>query len=249
MALNGLATIKDCQTAVKFFKSVTEKGVSANMLDDGYHAFLNTKHRDSLLHYLQSSDLGYETAQLNAAYLLEKEHGDEILGEYNRKTTYVDLCFKYYKMLADQGNVMAMVKVGDYYYYGYGTNVSIAKSLVHYRKAGDFRNAQALFNLAYMYENGEGLTKDYYLAKRFYDMSRDASKEAYLPVVLALGWLYAKWGYQMVWNQELRAGLVIPNIREMISIHEDWLLYALIILFGFLLIIRYLLSPRRNRPE
>lgn len=63
-------------------------------------------------------------------------------------------------------------------------------------------NSQAMFNLAYMYENGIGLqqvrlhplttpldsryVQDYHLAKRYYDLSYQSSPEAVIPVNIAL---------------------------------------------------------------
>ncbi len=54
----------------------------------------------------------------------------------------------------------ARVKLGDYYYYGYGTQVSYEAAAGQYRMASDKQSsAQAMFNLGYMYEQGLGLQK------------------------------------------------------------------------------------------
>lgn len=54
----------------------------------------------------------------------------------------------------------ARVKLGDYYYYGYGTESSYEAAAGQYRLASDKQsNPQAMFNLAYMYEQGLGLQK------------------------------------------------------------------------------------------
>lgn len=82
---------------------------------------------------------------------------------------------------------MARLKLGDYYYYGKGTPVDYQQAASHYKYASEVsHNPQAMFNLAYMHENGLGLRKDAHLAKRFYDMASETSAEAYLPVALAL---------------------------------------------------------------
>ena len=58
------------------------------------------------------------------------------------------------------GYSAARVKLGDYYYYGYGTETDPVLAAEQYRLASDrMGNAQAMFNLAYMYENGIGLQK------------------------------------------------------------------------------------------
>lgn len=88
---------------------------------------------------------------------------------------------------ATQGYQVARLKLGDYYYYGKGTAVDYQQAASHYKYASEVsHNPQAMFNLAYMHENGLGLRKDAHLAKRFYDMASETSAEAYLPVALAL---------------------------------------------------------------
>lgn len=58
------------------------------------------------------------------------------------------------------GYVEARVKMGDYYYYGYGTEVNYEASASQYRIASDKQaSSQAMFNLGYMYEQGLGLEK------------------------------------------------------------------------------------------
>lgn len=88
---------------------------------------------------------------------------------------------------AVQGYHIARLKLGDYYYYGKGTQVDYQQAASHYKYASEIsHNPQAMFNLAYMHENGLGLRKDMHLAKRFYDMASETSSEAHVPVALAL---------------------------------------------------------------
>lgn len=50
------------------------------------------------------------------------------------------------------------MKIGDYLYYGYGTEVDYESAAVHYRMASEQQhNAQAMFNLGYMHEHGLGM--------------------------------------------------------------------------------------------
>eukprot|EP00854_Cymbomonas_tetramitiformis_P029936 gene29936-37363_t len=44
-----------------------------------------------------------------------------------------------------------------------------------------------MFNLGVLHEHGQGLTQDLHLAKRYYDMAKNAHPDAALPVTLALG--------------------------------------------------------------
>lgn len=56
-------------------------------------------------------------------------------------------------------------------------------------------NAQAMFNLGYMHEHGQGLPFDLHLAKRYYDQALEIDPAAKLPVMLALGSLWVRKNY------------------------------------------------------
>ena len=48
--------------------------------------------------------------------------------------------------------------MGDYHYYGFGTEIDYESAATHYRVASEQQhNAQAMFNLGYMHERGLGL--------------------------------------------------------------------------------------------
>ena len=55
------------------------------------------------------------------------------------------------------GYPLARLKVGDYYYYGWGTDVDYEAAVNQYQIASDQLLPQAMFNLGYMYEHGLGL--------------------------------------------------------------------------------------------
>merc|ERR1740139_767591 len=87
-------------------------------------------------------------------------------------------------------------KLGDYHYYGQGTPIDLEAAVYHYRTAAEARSAQAMFNLAWMYAHGEGLARDFHLAKRHYDMASETAPEAAVPVGLALLEMYARQLYE-----------------------------------------------------
>ena len=117
---------------------------------------------------------------------------------------------------AAQRNIDALVKVGDYYYYGLGVSdepeqFRLEKAARYYQSASDTQmSALAMWNLGWMYENGVGVPQviiftslfrpcssnfccqDFHLAKRHYDLALETNSEAYLPVVLSLAKLYAR---------------------------------------------------------
>ena len=62
----------------------------------------------------------------------------------------------YWSRAAAQGYSAARVRLGDYFYYGHGTDTDYETAAYHYRIASEQQNnAQAMFNLAYMHELGK----------------------------------------------------------------------------------------------
>ncbi|KRX24864.1 Protein sel-1 -like protein 1 [Trichinella nelsoni] len=68
----GLGVARSCSTAVEFYKNVAERGVWSTMLMDAYLAYQNGLYDQSVVQYLFMAELGYETAQTNAAYILDR---------------------------------------------------------------------------------------------------------------------------------------------------------------------------------
>lgn len=64
-----------------------------------------------------------------------------------------------------------------------------------YMHAKSQSNAQAMFNLGYMHEHGQGLPFDLHLAKRYYDEALQSDATARLPVTLALASLWLRRNY------------------------------------------------------
>lgn len=120
------------------------------------------------------AEMGYEIAQHNAAFVLEEEGFSPLASENG---TYKRALVNW-RRSAGQGEFSARVKIGDYLYYGRGTEVDMVAAADEYRTAADASNPQAMFNLAYMHEHGEGLPHDLHLAKRYYDMSLNTNAES-----------------------------------------------------------------------
>ena len=97
------------------------------------------------------------------------------------------LALMHWTRSARQGNIDSLVKMGDYYLAGIGTDPDVDKAVQCYQGASEYQqSAQALYNLGWMHENGVGLDQDFHLAKRFYDLALETNEEAYLPVALSL---------------------------------------------------------------
>jgi len=178
----GAGVMRSCQTATELFKNVAERGKWSTMFMDAYDAYKAGDLEKALLKYYLLAELGYEVAQSNVAYILDK--GDVEMFSANQ--TYARALLQWSRA-AHQGYTVARVKLGDYHYYGLGTNVDYEAAALNYRIASDQQsNPQAMFNLGYMHEQGFGLKKDIHLAKRFYDMAAEASPDAQFPVYMAL---------------------------------------------------------------
>ena len=205
MQYYGVGREKSCSTAASFYKNVAEK--AEPLVSSWTEANLAYEAGDTelaFLEYLGMAEQGYEKAQSNVAYLVDPEQNKfpwpEWLYQSAKKPALLQsptLGLIYWTRSAKQGNIDALVKMGDYYLDGIGTNADIDKAVQCYTGASQYhQSAQALYNLGWMHENGVGLNQDYHLAKRFYDSALETNDEAYLPVALSLLKLRAK----SAWN-------------------------------------------------
>ena len=110
------------------------------------------------------------------------------------------------------------MRLGDYYYYGWGTNIDYETAAGHYRIASEQQNnAQAMFNLGYMHELGLGMKRDIHLAKRFYDMAAETSVDAKVPVALALAKLAFVFAVKNVEDLRILIGKVESPIMSAVQ--------------------------------
>lgn len=69
-----------------------------------------------------------------------------------------DEAFLFFSFFTLPGYTVARIKLGDYHFYGYGTDVDYETAVIHYRLASEQQHsAQAMFNLGYMHEKGLGI--------------------------------------------------------------------------------------------
>lgn len=225
MHATGTGTIRDCRIAVEFLKNVAERGHWGEKFMQAYQDHREGNARASFVKYAFLSELGYEVAQSNAAFILDR---DELLSLFSRDESY-KRALMYWARSAAQGYVMARVKLGDHHYYGQGTKVDYEAAATHYRIASDqLNNAQAYFNLGYMHERGLGLRKDNHLAQRYYDLAAEASDEAQVPVAL----VKLKLRVINFWNT-----IKLTHTQFLDLINEDWDVYVITFLLLVLAII------------
>uniref|UniRef100_A0A8C4DXQ9 Protein sel-1 homolog 1 n=1 Tax=Dicentrarchus labrax TaxID=13489 RepID=A0A8C4DXQ9_DICLA len=223
MHATGTGVMRSCHTAVELFKNVCERGRWSERLMTAYSSFKEGETDAALVQYLLLAEQGYEVAQSNVAFVL-----DQRAKIFSENETY-PRALLHWTRAAAQGYTVARIKLGDYHFYGYGTDVDYETAVIHYRLASEQQHsAQAMFNLGYMHEKGLGIKQDIHLAKRFYDMAAEASPDAQVPVFLAL----CKLGliYTLQYLQDL-------NLKELISqvdldqiLGPEWDLYLMTVI-------------------
>ncbi|CAK7205011.1 ERAD-associated protein [Sporothrix eucalyptigena] len=210
MIHHGVGRDKACAPALAYYKSVAERADPlVSSWTEANQAYESGDYELALLEYLGAAEQGYEKAQNNIGYLLDPQQSSLRLPSWlvggssssslsfslsssttTAKKGLLDnptLGLVHFTRSSRQNNVDSLVKMGDYYLYGIGTEQSIDKAVQCYTGASEYhQSAQALYNLGWMHENGVGLDQDFHLAKRYYDIALATNEEAYLPVTLSL---------------------------------------------------------------
>ena len=174
---DGDFTGKECKAAVSYLKTVAERGWStlAEAADD----FSYGDYSWALMNYLKLAESGSEIAQSNAAFMLSEGLGYD--GKYAGK-----MAITLFRRAADQGNNLALVQLGDCYWYGRGTTPDKEQAGSIYAEAAQRKVPQALFNMGFLHQFGIGVPKDHFLAKRYYDDLANGIPDARLAANLAL---------------------------------------------------------------
>ncbi|KAM6131414.1 protein sel-1 homolog 1 isoform 3-T3 [Pterocles gutturalis] len=224
MHATGTGVMRSCHTAVELFKNVCERGRWSERLMTAYNSYKVGDSNSAVVQYLLLAEQGYEVAQSNAAFILDQKEAS-IVGE---NETY-PRALLHWNRAASQGYTVARIKLGDYHFYGFGTDVDYETAFIHYRLASEQQHsAQAMFNLGYMHEKGLGIKQDIHLAKRFYDMAAEASPDAQVPVFLALCKLGVIYSLQYV--QEINIREVFSHIDMDQLLGPEWDLYLMTII-------------------
>ncbi|XP_034484544.1 protein sel-1 homolog 1 [Drosophila innubila] len=236
----GMGMLRSCPAAVEFFKNVAERGRWSSRLMHAYNDYKQNRIDEAYMHYALLAEVGYEVAQSNAAFLLDREE----VHVFNDRHEDLIRAFYYWKRAAGQGYSAAQVKLGDYYYYGWGTKTDFETAAALYRKASEQQyNAQAMFNLGYMHEQGLGMKKDWHLAKRLYDLAAETNSDAKVPVAIALFKLQMLAKIESIKESPYRFIFYMDE-----NIAANWDLYLITILTLLLGIIMYARRPFQQ-PE
>uniref|UniRef100_A0A667H5W6 SEL1L adaptor subunit of ERAD E3 ubiquitin ligase n=1 Tax=Lynx canadensis TaxID=61383 RepID=A0A667H5W6_LYNCA len=224
MHASGTGVMRSCHTAVELFKNVCERGRWSERLMTAYNSYKDGDYNAAVIQYLLLAEQGYEVAQSNAAFILDQREAT-IVGE---NETY-PRALLHWNRAASQGYTVARIKLGDYHFYGFGTDVDYETAFIHYRLASEQQHsAQAMFNLGYMHEKGLGIKQDIHLAKRFYDMAAEASPDAQVPVFLALCKLAVVYFLQYIRETNIRDLFTQLDMDQLLG--PEWDLYLMTII-------------------
>ena len=172
---------RHCNIAVDYLRPAAHHGSWGNVVRRGFNNFLIKDYERSLIRYFDGSEMGYEVAQSNAAYILDRVYvsdkslaGREINEEENnipavagssgafitknkRSTENLQrLALHFYLKARKLGNYNHDLRLGDYYYYGMGgIEKNLTMAAKYYRKSSANGNTQGAYSLATMYERGE----------------------------------------------------------------------------------------------
>ncbi|GJJ08477.1 hypothetical protein Clacol_002695 [Clathrus columnatus] len=236
-----------CPIAVSFYKYVAERGcwkedllleaesfwrageekrrVTSGLSTPAKVSEFTKEHEEALLRWFMAAERGYEIAQNNLAWVLDQDRSSfrntRFYTPVSNETARIALT--HWSRSAAQRNVDALVKVGDYYFYGLGMDKDsessrLEKAASYYHSAASTQvSAVAMWNLGWMYENGIGVTQDFHLAKRYYDLALETNREAYFPVTLSLIKLHVR----SLWN-ELRGGGKGLTLWRDVDEDEQW---------------------------
>jgi SEL1 protein len=185
MHSSGIGVTRSCPLAVELYKTVAERGRWTGKFMDAYSKYQLGAVDEAAFDYMLLGELGYEIAQTNFAHIVEENAKTQQL--FHTEVEAYKWALLSWQRSANQQYPFARVKLGDFNYYGLGTNIDYSAALNHYKIAADnHHSAQAMFNLGYMHEQGLGLDKDLHLAKRYYDLAAETSIDAIVPVALAM---------------------------------------------------------------
>ncbi|KAG0315369.1 ERAD-associated protein, partial [Dissophora globulifera] len=181
MYYHGLGVTKKCDEAARYFKYVAERGDWDDILfPNSFEAYEAGDVEYAAIGYLQAAERGYEIGQSNFAWIVDRElptsHFLSVLTSPSRSagaaiaesaltslgspSRLLEMALVYWTRSANQGDVDARVKMGDYYFSGIGTAVDYKKATACYQVAAEVESsAMAMWNLGWMHENGVGVAK------------------------------------------------------------------------------------------
>ena len=175
---NGIGTNQDYEEAVFWYKRAAEKGNVRAQANLGYCYTkgngINQNHEKAVLWYRKAADQGYAYAQANLGYCYEKGLGIK---------RNIEEAIRWYGKAAEQGNINAQKNLERCLNSSETVeklieeaqkaekNRDVAKAFWLFRKAAESGNAEACFEVGYMYEYGSGTGENLAEAVRYYSLA------------------------------------------------------------------------------
>ncbi|XP_069115229.1 protein sel-1 homolog 3-like [Argopecten irradians] len=187
--------------AAEWARFIAEKNPALGfVLRKGLKAFRDGDKPVALLYYMMAADAGIEAGSFNLAWLCE-ENQDGIVSFIEKECQW-----RQYNITTHREQQFidpyALIKMGDYYWYGCGGKRDTTKAADMYSQAAKKKDPHAIFNLGLMLEEGtrinpsvwnnlriskEVQSNNYTLLTSIYRKCRDSTKtEAFLPCSMAL---------------------------------------------------------------
>ncbi|PKK73448.1 kinase-like protein [Rhizophagus irregularis] len=167
----GYGITKNEKLAIEYFNEVANKDFAAGQLNVGY---------------CYCTGIGIVKDLKWAAYWYQKAaDSGNILATYNLGLLYLNgdgvnedhgKAFELFKRSAEE-YLGGIVMLGRCYECGIGTKIDKCRAFELYHKAAKLGDSQAQYNLAFMYKNGYGTTKDFDKATYWYKKSADQGHE------------------------------------------------------------------------
>ena len=133
MHATGTGMLRSCPTAVELYKNVAERGKWGEMMMEAHTDYRRGRSEEAVMKYQLLAELGYEVAQSNVAFLFDRKEAGSATGNLYHASEMWKRALVYWTRSAAQGYSAARVRLGDYYYYGWGTDKDFEAAAFHYR--------------------------------------------------------------------------------------------------------------------
>lgn len=209
-------TPKDMVVASEWARFIAEKNaVIGRQLRAGLHAYREGNIGLAAYYYMLAAEAGPEVASFNLAWLCE-ENKDGVTAMIRKECQW-----RHYNLTVQREDQFvdpySYIKMGDYFWYGCRGVRNMSLAAQYYKSAAVKTDPHALFNLAFMLEEGTEIAESVWhglriprktytdkvsLLMALYDRCRESRKgEAFIPCTLALYrvWAVDIWTRYHIW--------------------------------------------------
>lgn len=132
--------------------------------------------------------------------------------------------YKIFKQLADQGDAKAQNALGNGYQHGFWENVDFDSAIYWYNKAIENNEPHAAYNLASLYEKGNGVKQDFDLAYAYYTLAKEFGLDIAQKKLVELDSKVVKENIRILKNGDnIQIAIDNPSSKWEIMDEEDYL--------------------------